>query len=96
MDDDLEEELVQTDITILQELLKADEDPESIGLTQDELMDATGRSRSNISERISFLEGRDLLEWSIPWGRQKRHYQLKHPERFDPYQDSHIPVSLLE
>ena len=87
---------MQTDYALLQELLQADEDPEYTGLTQDELIERTGRSRSHISGRLSFLEEENLLEWSIPWGYQKRHYQLKQPGRFDPYQDSPISLELLD
>ena len=94
LSDELEEELVQTDYALLQELLQADEDPECNGLTQDELIERTGRSRSHISARLSFLEDQDLLEWSISWG--KRHYHLKEPQRFDPYQDSPISLELLD
>lgn len=96
LSDDLEEELIATDFAVLRELLKADADPDQNGLTQDELVEKTGRSKPHISNRLSLLKDKDLLEWSIPWGSQKRHHQLQYPERFDPYKDSYIPLTLLD
>jgi predicted transcriptional regulator len=96
LNDDVEEELVQTDFDILRELLKADENPECNGLTQDDLVQETGRSRSHLSERLNFLQGKDLVDWSIPWGSPKRHYWLIDPDRFDPFQDSLLSLELLD
>lgn len=87
---------MQTDFAVLRELLKASEDPECNGLTQDDLIDVIGRSRSHLSDRLNALEDMDLVEWSIPWGRQKRHYQLIDPQRFDPFQGSLISLELLD
>jgi len=88
LNDDAEDELVQTDFAVLRELLKADEDPECNGLTQDDLIDVTGRSRSYLSDRLNALEDQGLVKSDVIWGSPKRQYWLKHPDRFDPYHDS--------
>ena len=87
---------MQTDFALLQELLRADEDPECKGLTQDELIERTGRSRSHISERISILQDSDLVERFRVWNQSKWSFRLTDANRFDPYTDSPIPLELLD